>query len=294
MSSPVTILAIFLATGLPAYCDTPLNYFGFAAVNCGLDDPHDDTNKTDYTDEVAGFTNLNQVCIADTIQTTAQRLRQSARHFTPLFYIEPIFFAQQNGRLQPNAQRDTLLPMLKQAIERSGVPAHDLIFYLADEPTRRHLPLADLETAAQTLRVLFPETPIMVIEAYSPNGPGQIPHNIQYWGFNAYTVANPASEPRYPAYLNRAAAMLGPDQTLVMVLDAHHTPRHTRVGLDQNDMADVARAYYAYAQSRGDIAALIGYTWAGGIDGDWETGARNLPASVLNTYREIGHAITGK
>ena len=263
-------------------------------MNCGLDDPHDDTVKTDYTDEVAGFTNLNQVCIAQDTQTTAQRLHQSARHFTPLFYIEPIFFSEQNGRLQPNAKRDTLLPMLIQAIKNSDVPARNLIFYLADEPTRRHLPLADLESAAQILRALYPETPIMVIEAYSQNGPGQIPHNIQYWGFNAYTVADPAREPRYPAYLNRAAAMLGPDQALVMVLDAHHTPHHTRAGLDQNDMADVARAYYAYAQSRGDIAALIGYTWAGGIDGDWEIGARNLPTAVLDTYRQIGHAITGK
>jgi hypothetical protein len=113
--------------------------------------------------------------------------------------------------------------MLKQAIESSSVPARDLIFYLADEPTRRRLPLADLENAAQTLRTLYPETPIMVIEAYSANGPTQITRQIQYWGFNAYTVADPASEPRYPAYLNRAAAMLGPDQALVMVLDAHHT-----------------------------------------------------------------------
>ncbi len=294
MIKPAAILAILLITGPPAYCDTPLKYFGFAAVNCGLDDPNDNTDKNDYTDEVANFTNLNQVCIASDIQTTAQRLRQSARHFTPLFYIEPIFFSEQNGRLQPNAQPNTLLPMLEQAIVRSGVPARDLIFYLADEPTRRHLLLADLEHAAQTLRALYPETPIMVIEAYSPSGPDQIPRNIQYWGFNAYTVANPALEPRYPAYLNRAAAMLGPDQALVMVLDAQHTPYHTRAGLGQKDMADVARAYYAYAQSRGDIAALIGYTWAGGIDGDWEIGARNLPAEVLDTYREIGQAITGK
>ncbi|AXX97050.1 hypothetical protein BAR1_03365 [Profundibacter amoris] len=184
--------------------------------------------------------------------------------------------------------------MLQQAINQSGVPASGLIFYLADEPTRRHLPLADLENAALTLRTLYPETPIMVIEAYSPNGPAPIARNIQYWGFNAYTVADPALEPRYPAYLNRAAAMLSPDQALVMVMDAHHTPHHTRAGLAPDNMANVARAYYAYAKSRGDIAALVGYTWAGGIDGDWEIGARNLPAPVLDAYREIGHAITGK
>ncbi|WP_428548859.1 hypothetical protein [Profundibacter sp.] len=184
--------------------------------------------------------------------------------------------------------------MLQQAIKHSGVPPRDLVFYLADEPIHRHLPHADLEQAAQTLRTLYPETPIMVIEAYSPNGPAQIPRNIQYWGFNAYTVADPATEPRYTTYLNRAAAMLGPDQALVMVMDTHHTPFHTRAGLGENDMAAVARAYYAYAQNRGDIAALIGYTWAGGIDGDWEIGARNLPASVLDKYREIGRAITGK
>lgn len=291
----IRLAAILILLSQPIYADTPLKYFGFAAINCGQDDPHDDTDKTDYTDEVADFTNLNQVCFGETDEITTARLRNMARNATPLFYVEHLFFNERRvGEMHPNADTPALMPFLQRIITQSGVPPHDLIFYLADEPALRNLPLADLEAAAKTLRSLYPDTPVMVIEAYSPNGPPPIADNIQYWGFNAYTIPDPAADPRYTSYLDRASATLGPDQELVMVMDAQHTPHHLNAGLTEPDMADVAHAYHAYALRRGDVTALIGYTWAGGIDGDYEKGVRDMPDAVQEAHRQIGREITGK
>lgn len=52
-------------------------------------------------------------------------------------------------------------------------------------------------------------------------------------------------------------------------------------------MSQVANNYYALAQSREDISAIIGYTWAGGIDNLQEKGVRNLPDNVIDTHIKL-------
>ncbi len=90
----------------PASADPIL--FGYAAVSCGLDDPHDTSDRIDYTDEVAGFTTANQVCITTDTDETATRLARTAALFTPVFYIEPVFFTQSARRLPPMSDADVL------------------------------------------------------------------------------------------------------------------------------------------------------------------------------------------
>lgn len=286
------ILLLFMVP-LSAVANTLL-YFGYAAINCGHDDPHDAHDISDYTAEVAAFTNLNQVCIDASVAVTADRLRNSAKYSTPLFYIEPALFEERRGRMRLRPDAVQYLSLISQSIEASGIPESKLIFYLADEPALRKLPEEELEAAAGLLQDSFPNTPIMVIEAYHAGGPPSIAPNIQYWGFNTYALPDPALEPRYGAYLDIAANKLGPHQSLVMVLDAQYTPVHKSAGLSEADMADVAKAYHAYALKRGDITALLGYTWAGGIDGLYEIGVRDMVEAVQNAHREIGRAITGK
>ena len=53
--------------------------------------------KVDYSDEVAGFTNANQVCVTADPELLTQRLRDTVALFTPVFYIEPVFFEFANG-----------------------------------------------------------------------------------------------------------------------------------------------------------------------------------------------------
>ena len=122
-------------------------------------------------------------------------------------------------------------------------------------------------------------------------GPPPIPASVDYWGFDAYAVRDPGAEPLYTAFLNAARRGLRPGQRLFLVLDAQHTPVHAKEGLTAEDMAGVALATYAFAAAQGDVAGMLGYTWAGGIDNLEERGLRDLPDSVIAVHREIGWAI---
>ncbi len=39
-----------------------LKYFGYSVVDCAWDDPNDAEVKTNYLDEVTGFSNIAQLC----------------------------------------------------------------------------------------------------------------------------------------------------------------------------------------------------------------------------------------
>ncbi len=240
-----------------------LRWFGYTGIDCGLDDPHDATAITDYSDEVAGFTNLSHICLDPDPTVTATRLRNAVAHgFTPLLHVEPAFFDMTPDGLRPSPEAPALWMLVTQAITESTVPASDILFYLVDEPVLRKLPPADLAAAADTLRQTYPEARVMVIDAYDPGGPRPVPPQIDYWGFDAYAVPDPGAEPLYTAYLDRARAGMTPDQHLVLVMDAMHTPVHAEAGITEAGMAEVARAYYALGAEarryRGDPRLFLG------------------------------------
>ncbi len=290
MSNFHPMLCLALALPIPAKAQTTgLTYFGYAAVACGLDDPHDATSKTDYIDEVAGFSNLNQVCIDAEPSVTADRLkRMAATGATPLLAIEPALFGQTDAGLIPNPDRDLLWPLVQQAIAQSGLSPDQILFFLADEPTLRGLPMRDVSAAIGFLHQVYPGAKTLIVEAYDTNGPGPIPPELDYWGFDAYTVPDPTAEPLYTSYLDRAHSQMAPGQRLVLLMDAMHTPIHAEAGISEEGMADVARAYLALAQNRSDIAAILAYSWVGGIDGPHEKGVRDLPAAVRTAHQKIG------
>ncbi len=261
--------------------------FGFAAISCGHDDPHDNSTLTDYADEVAGFTTLNQVCV-DSPEVTTARLLASKGRFTPLLAVEPIFFS--GGRfLRARPDAAQLWPVYADAIRASGVTP---VFYLADEPALRHLPAAELSRAARLIRAEFPRARLAVIEAFLPDRPLDIPAEIDLWGFNAYALPDPGQDAAYLAELDRAQAALLPHQALIIVADAQYTPTHARAGLSMDEMADVALAYERLALSRPRVAVLLGYTWAGGIDGVQEFGVRDMGDRVRLTWQDIGARLT--
>lgn len=257
--------------------------FGFVAVMCGHDDPHDAEARTDYSGEVAGWTSLNHVCL-DTPAESTRRLAATRGRFTALLHVEPVFF-EGGMRLRWQAAAGALWPVYAEAIRAAGVTP---VFYLADEPQLRGLDPALLSRAAQMIRDTFPEARIAVVEAYLPDEPLIIPPEIDLWGFNAYALRDPGADPGYLAQLGRAETALAPHQSLILVADAVFTPVHARAGLRPGDMAEVALAYERLARARPRIAAMIGYTWAGGIDGPEEFGARDLPAEVRETWKAIG------
>lgn len=270
---------------------TALEFFGYVAVACGHDDPLDDSTRTDYSDEVAGFTNVNHVCLpADPLQW-AGTLARTAAQYDPLLSVEGLFDFGPAGSGPDGDLAQGLWRTFTEALTESRVSPGQVIFYLADEPTLRGIPADQIARAGQIVHATYPDARTMLVEAYRAGGPGPIPDSVDLWGFDAYALRDPGAEPLYVAYLDAARALLQPRQRIVLVLDAQHTPTHAEAGLSETDMADVARATYAFARTRPEVAGMIGYLWAGGVDHAKEKGVRDLPDDVRAAHEEIGRSI---
>jgi hypothetical protein len=266
-------------------------FFGYVAVSCAHDDPFDAGAKTDFADEVAGFTNANQVCLPGNPALWADTLARTAALFDPVLTVEGVFDFGPAGAGPDGPAARMLWATFTQALADSGVPAERVFFYLADEPTLRGIPADQIARAGDIVHATYPGARTMLVEAFRFEGPPAVPASVDYWGFDAYAVRDPAAEALYGAFLNAARLGLRPGQRLFLVLDAQHTPVHAAAGLTAEDMADVARATYTFARAQGDVAGMLGYTWAGGIDNLEERGVRDLPDSVIDAHREIGRAI---
>ena len=262
--------------------------FGFAAIACDVDDPHDTGNRTDYIDEVAGWTSANQVCITADRDTLIDRLRRSAAAFSPVFLIEPVFFERRGSSLYPNPNAAELWLFTQDAIAASGIDPAKLIFYVADEPLHFGLSRTDVEQAVAVIDAAYPSAQTLVIEARPAVRADAVPRNVDFWGFNAYAIADPATDAGYQRNWQTSLDALGPNQRLAVIIDAVHTPFHVGLGLTPQDMGAVALAYEALIEDTPQVGLALGYTWPGGIDGAWETGLRTMPRDVIETYRQVG------
>lgn len=281
---------LILAMALCAAPVSAIELFGYVAVACGHDDPFDDSTITDYSAEVAGWTTANHVCLTGEPADWPAQIRDADALFRPILSVEPAFAFDTGG--PDSAEAQMVWAAVVGAIALSGVDPARIIFYLVDEPQLRGIDRVRVERAAAIIRAAYPDSEVMLIEAFNMAGPPPVPPSVTLWGFDAYGVPDPLAEPLYMAYLNIARQHLDPGQRLVLVLDANHTSWHTENGIAQAGMADVALAYERLAvrlleREGPDLAGMIGYTWAGGIDNLEERGLRDLPPEVLQAHRAI-------
>jgi hypothetical protein len=280
--------AVVLMLGLivqPVWAEGRL--FGYVGTECGLGGAAQDG----YTAEVTEFSNLNMVCVTADPSVTADRIRRVAlAGDTVLLNVQPALFDFHPLAVTPSPARDQLWPLVVAAVRQSGVPPGDIILYIVDEPALRQLPIAAVEEAITYVRRSLPGVRTMAIE-YREATYDRVPKGLTYWGFFDYFHRDPGAVPDYVAALDRASAQLGPDQRLVLVMDAHLMWMHEERGLAAADMADIARAYGALAMGRTDVAVVMAYTWAGGIDYDGELGVRDMGPAVLQAHREVGLAL---
>lgn len=281
-------LVLLLMLGSPAQA---LEFFGYAGVSCGVDDPFDDSGKTDYADEVAGFTNANQLCLSGDPAEWPGQIAGAAALYDPVIVVEALFDFGPAGAGPDGAAARGMWAQFVAALGESGVPPERLFFYLADEPKWRGIPADQVNRAGEIVHETYPGGRTMLIEAYDPAGPRRVPASVDFWGFDVYGVADPAKKAKFGAFLFAARTTMHAGQKIVLVMDANFTPYHQKVGLTEAGMADVARAYYAFALAQPDVAGMLGYAWPGGIDNDQEKGARDLPPSVRAAHEEIGRAI---
>ncbi len=287
------LIALLVLCAPSARAETD-RYFGYAAIECGFDDPLTAPVEDGYTHEVASFSNLNMACIdANPAVTAARILRLSRAGSDVLLNVQPALFEHVGDALRPAKSRDLLWPLVVEGIRQSGVNPDRIILYLVDEPALHYLPLSDLTAAIALVRATYPTIRTMVVDALlKPYA--DVPEGLTFWGFFDYFHRDPALVPAYVAKLDAASASLRVGQHLVLVMDATHFWPHAQSGLSPHDMADVAQNYANLALSRQDIGLILAYSWVGGIDGAGELGVRDMPSSVARTHRQIGLAWLGR
>lgn len=282
----ISLLLLFLASPAKA-----VDFFGYVGVLCDFDDPLDDVTLTDYSAEVAGFTNANHVCLPADPADWADRISRANALFRPVLSVEGAFdFA---GAGPDGPESSAVWPVVRDAIITSQVDPARIIFYLVDEPTLRGISPEAVDRAAAIIRADFPTAEVLLVEACGMNGPPPIAPNLTLWGFDCYIFADPGQSPQFMAYLDLVKRRLGPDQRMVLVMDANHTEYHAAAGVALDDMGDVARAYAALALSRPEVVGMLGYTWAGGIDSPTELGVRDMPPAVIEAHRAVGKLLLG-
>ena len=273
--------------------------FGFVGVRCGLDDPVDDSARTDYVDEVAGFTTLAHVCVFD--NDVRRLLTDLPDHgLRALLDVSALLFefvpgdapsdSGQRMRLRADATErwELFVATNREVLDAEHVAA----YYLADEPVWNGASAADIAAAAELVEPDTQGVATMVIEGYPALADAVFPPQVDWVGFDRYGVGDPSTDPHYLADLATVRQRAAPGQRIALVLDSQWLSAYRWIGIDAESMGVVARNYQLLASRQPDVVALIGYTWPAGIDAD-QRGARDLPQQVRDTYVAIGHWILG-
>lgn len=283
-------LAAVTAVPVSGQTATGLQFFGYAAVKCQHDDPYDTEAKTDYSDEVAGFTNANHVCLPADVARWPAFLKEAAAQYDPVVQVEPLFDFSPGGAGPDSDAALAMWQAFVAAVAASGVPSSRFYFLLADEPALHEIPPNQIDRAAAIIHATFDTDRVMLVEAFSFDGAPPISPLIDLWAFDAYGVRDPAAEPLYSAFLDSARAQMHRHQRLWIVMDGSYSANHIASGITPEDMADVARATWRFAKAQPDVVGILGYLWAGGVDSG-EKGIRDLPPVVRAAHEAIGREI---
>ncbi len=279
-----------------------LRFFGFTLVDVGHDDPLDQVAKTNYLDEVAGFTNTADILVVKPENIVSRMEAMKSLAVKPYVHVYPLFF-EQTGSDGPSGSKYTLRKDYREQwslfISRNSLKTRqkDLAaFYLGEEPTWNGISAGDLRAASDLIKATVPRVPILIVEAYPSIAELEVPKSADWVGFDRYFVRNPAKDPTYlKEFALLKSKLSSPRQKLVVVMDAHYRPdAHGAFGLSASDMTDVALSYFDLAKSDPKVVALFAYMWPGGFDGPETMGARQLSRKTRRAYELIGKAITAK
>jgi len=284
--------------------NSELKYFGFAVVDCGWDDPNDSTVKTNYVDEISGFTNVGQMCVYSADESLSNRIIQfNQAGIKAILHIEAILFDHIEDTSSPSGIRVTLHPEAESLwtdffiLNRDVlVPEYVAALYIVDEPVWNGIKPTDFIQALQIVKTSLPDIPTLSIEAYPVVNQILVPETLDWIGFDSYDTADPGNNSAYLAALETVrAARTRSDQKIVIVASTQWLPYYqTDGGINPEDMEAVVNSYYRIATMDSDVVALVGYLWTGGFDDPAQMGARNLPENVQQLFQEIGEQIINK
>jgi hypothetical protein len=293
-----TISATTSETGEQPTRPSSLEWFGFVGVVCGVDDPHDTSSETNYLDEVKEFSNLAHVCVTEVDMLDELQAVQDAG-MSALLDVTLVLFEYVPGdapsgaseRLALRSDVDTLwasfIETNKSAFEDGQVAA----LYVVDEPVWNGATTDDIESAAAIVERDAPTVPAFIVEAPDVLAEAVFPASIDWVGVDLYGTIDPSSDRDYLELMDTLTSKKSTTQSIAVVLDSKWQPVYEQVGIEQVDLAEIAVNYVKLATTYPDVIALIGYSWPGGIDGPDQLGARDLPSTVTDTYRQLGTSL---
>jgi len=292
-----------IETPFPEKTNPNLTWFGYTLIDVYWDDPTDDTDKTNYIDEVAPFSNLADLLVVNPEDDIKDRLALMESHGVKgLIHLNELFFelvgttdslSGANYDLRPDFMErwDTFVSVNEFDINTSTLAG----FYLGEEPTWNSISTEDFAQASDYIKSTVPEVPILLIEAYPAIESLEVPAYVDWIGFDHYFIQDPNSNSTFLSELATLKSKKMEHQDLVLILDAHYIPfAHGSSGISKGDMDVVARNYYNLANRETDVIGMIGYHWPSGFDFDSAIGTRGLPNNVRLEHELIGKAITGK
>ncbi len=307
---PLTVVGknqniIEVSQGIPVYSipfyNKNLQYYGFALIDCGWDDPNDNEIKSTYVDEVADFTNTGQMCVFSEEDLITDRISVfNQAGMKALLHVEPILFELTQNSSTPSGVklrlRSNALQLWTQFFNRNRdvlTLQYIAAIYVVDEPKWNGLGLADFVQALEIIKTSLPMIPTLAIEAYPVVDQIMVPDLLDWVGFDRYDTLDPTKDSNWLSNLNTVRlARTRDSQKIVIVASTQWLPFYqTDAGVSPSDTGMIAFNYYKLASSDPDVIALIGYLWPGGLDNQEQLGARNLPNNVLVVLEKIGQLI---
>jgi len=280
-----------------------IEYFGFTLVDTYWDDPTDSEAKTNYSEEVAPFSNVADILVVQPTDNIVARMQSMEQlQMKSILHVAELLFEVDGSdspsgtnyslRADYQSRWDDFVNVNNLNVNQNLVQA----FYIGEEPTWNGISSDSLELASDYVKSSFPQVPIMVIEAYPTIKDLNLPSTVDWVGFDHYFIKDPKNNTDFMNELQLLKSKMNVNQKLVLIMDAHYIDfAHGDFGgIALNEMGIVADNYYELAIMEPATIAVLGYFWPSGFDQENSIGARNMPAGVREEYVQIGKRITGK
>ncbi|GLR18414.1 hypothetical protein GCM10007940_30300 [Portibacter lacus] len=268
-----------------------------------FDDPTDDDPKTNYASEVFEMSNLADILVFAPDQNIISNLEiMDGFQMKAYLHLNEIFFELKetggdksgviNGLRSDYQERWTEFVNVNHIEENQK---YIQAFYMGEEPFWNGISFEELKEACDYVKADFPNVKIMMVEAPGAIDEMMVPESVDWVGFDHYFIKDPTSNQEFQEEFELLKTKCTNGQQIIVVMDSHFLPLYHRLGgIKKSTLDEVARNYYALADSDEMVVGIIGYFWPSGFDLENSTGARGLPQHVKNEYIRIGKAITGK
>lgn len=267
---------------------THLKYFGFAITDCG----------TNYLNHVDDFVNLVDMCPTDLTSLENRVEINTLNNNKVIIHLQGLFINHVEDASSPTGIRYELLSNYVELFNtwkanNSFISSEKVAaFTVADEPAWNKMNMSDLATITKFIKQVFPNIPMMLIEAPDVIHNLEITDDIDWIGFDRYGTLDPLNDTEY---LNRLELIkskrTNTNQKLVLIMESQWLDYYTDEGFDESVLIPMANSYYELAKQEKDVIALISYLLPSGFDTPNQKGFLDLSAEVQKTIKAIGNQI---